>query len=164
VSKQWKVGVVAFGFGEPASANPNSKIAALALMYAQGDVPIFTDRDVSPHLRGATNTIEEIDPKRMPTTWRLAVMAIERAENYNLNKLHVVAAPCHMWRCLRDLRWAACDRGIEIEFTPQPIEGYQYDSLAQTMYTRAAWIWWPFELAYRIASSVFPRWYKRTRA
>lgn len=165
MNNQWNVGIVAFGFGEPSSANPNSNIGALAsrLAHTRGATTIFTDRDVSPHLSRGETAIKEIDPKRMPTTYRLAVMAIEEAKKYELDELHVVAAPCHIWRCLRDLQWAARDCGITIKLTPQAIRGNQYDPVATTPYTRAAWIWWPFEIAYRAASSMFPEWYKRTR-
>jgi len=166
VNNQWNVGIVAFGFGEPSGANPNANIGVLALQCARrrAGTPIFTDRDVSPHLAGASGIVEEIDPKRIPTTYRLAKMAMERAKEYELNELQVVATTCHMWRCLRDLRWAAHDCGVAVTLTPCPIRGFQYDSSATTPYTRTAWRWWTFEIAYRAASGMFPAWYKRTRA
>lgn len=161
-----KVAVVAFGFGEPWKANPNSRIAALALHHARGTSHfILTDRDVYPHLAHSEHaTVEQIDPSRVPTTYRLAVMAIQRAKARELSELYVVAAPCHMWRCLRDLRWAADDAGVTITLIPRPIGGGDYDPHAATWFTHAAWLWWPLEIAYRAVSNIFPEWYKRTHA
>ncbi len=161
-----RIGVVAFGFGEPASANPNPRIGECASKLAsKKDVGVIvTDRDVFPHLSCGEIKVVQIDPSRVPTTYRLAGRAVKEAMKQRLATLHVVAAPCHMWRCLRDLGWAVQDQGSVLKLVAQPIEGYQYGLDATTPYTRSAWIWWPFEIAYRVVSSIFPRWYKSTRS
>lgn len=125
---------------------------------------VFTDRDVAPHLVRYQIPFQQIDPTRMPTTYRLAVFAVKAAKEQGMEELHVIAAPCHMWRCLRDLRWAAEENGVVLTLTPRSLLGGQYDPRAETKFTRSAFQWWPFETAYRIASTVFPNWYKRTRA
>lgn len=164
---QKKVGFVAFGFGEPADLKPNREIARWGILLARAvdATVVITDRDVSPHLSGAGIVVKEIDPTRVPTTWRLAASAIAEAKNQRLTTLYVVAAPCHIWHCLRDLRWAALDQGIEVILVAKPIEArHQYDHAATTWFTRSPLFWWPAELAYRFASITFPGWYMRTRA
>lgn len=158
--------IVAFGFGEPASAGPNPHIAKVAVRVARSTDTelIFTDRDIAPHLRPYGFEVKEIDPGRVPTTYRLALLAAQGVGKYGLDILDVVALPCHMWRCLRDLRWAALECGVAVKLVPKPISGYPYDPAATTPFTRSAWQWWPPEIAYRAASEVFPEWYKRTRA
>lgn len=161
-----RIGIVAFGFGEPASTRPNQHIhaKAVALVGALTASVLFTDRDIFSALREGGAVVEELDPTQRPTTYRLAKFAVAGAEKHRLTELHVVAAPCHIWRCVRDLRWVAVELGVEAAFTPCPIDSYHYDRSATTVFTRSAWMWWPFEIAYRIASTLFPSWYKRTRA
>ena len=167
MGNQQNAGIVAFGFGEPASTMPNLRIAACTadLSRAKDVSMVFTDRDVASHLVCEVMSVKEIDPERVPTTYRLAATAVKEAKTQQVVKLYVVTTPCHLWRCLRDLRWASHEQKVAIEFVPQPIESYhQYDSDAITVFTRRASCWWPVELAYRVASTIYPAWYKRTRA
>ncbi len=166
VNQGRKFGVVAFGFGEPSDLVPNHQIALYARQY--GGVywasVIFTDRDVEPHARKGRIAVETIDATRVPTTYRLAVAAVEGFKKHKLDALLVVAAPCHMRRCLRDLRWAADDIGVTIKLMPLPIEYFRYDSAATTWFTRSPWVWWPMEIGLRVVSGLLKGWYKRTRA
>lgn len=166
MNSQRNVGIVAFGFGEPANLIPNHAIAAAVGHLARTTVAsvVFTDRDVAPHLNPYAVTINEISAVRVPTTYRLALLAAKGAKKEGFTELYVVAAPCHIWRCLRDLRWAAKDCGVSLTLTSRPMQGRQYDPAATTTFTRSALQWWPFETAYRLVSTLFPGWYKRTRA
>lgn len=99
---------MAFGFGEPWKLKPNYEISALALALARRTRGrIFTDRDVAPHLLDLSLHVETDSIERVPTTYCLAVMAIYKARYLEVTELCVVTAPCHMWRCLRDLRCKA---------------------------------------------------------
>lgn len=158
---QRAVGVVAFGFGEPAALNGNRKIAEAAREATELASVIFTDRDVEPYLRELSVPVLQIEPGRFPSTYRLAMLAVKEAKERGLAALLVVAARCHMWRCVRDLHWCVRDVGIDLTIIPLPLEDSAYDPTAATTYTRSAWHWWPAEIAYRILSTLFPSWYKK---
>lgn len=162
-----KAGIVAFGFGEPARILPNWDISVEveALCKSGKASVVFTDRDIAPQLYALKSVpVQEIDPERMPTTYRLALFAVKSAKERGLTTLHVVAAQCHIWRCLRDLKWAAKECGVNLAFVSHARGKWMWDKRAETKFTRSALRWWPLEIAYRVASTVFPNWYKRTRA
>lgn len=160
-----KVGVVAFGFGEPATLDVNKKLAAKATAIAttSGALMICTDRDVSPHFKDMSIPVTEIDPTRKPTTYRLAVLVAAETKSAELEALHIIAAPCHMWRCRRDIAWALKEVGSTADIVLEPVADYPYDFAATTFYTRSAWLWWPLEISYRAWSSLVPVLYKRLR-
>lgn len=166
-SKQGKVGVVAFGFGEPFDLASNRLIATRLIEVVQttGAVFVYTDRDVAPHLSLDDEVaVKQLDSTLFPHTYRMAVFAIQQAQEHGVEELYVVAAPCHIWRCLRDLRWVADDQALTITLVPKPINRSVYEPTADTWFTRAWYFWWPMELGYRMMSNLLPRVYKRLRS
>ena len=161
-----KVGVVAFSFGAPAHTSSNQFIAhhTMALIDTEPTAVLYTDREIVPHLTYVTAAVATLDPSLYPSTYRLALFAIKEAKKRDLSTLVVVAAPYHVWRCLRDVRWAAEANNVDIKLVARPADGCPFDSAAATWYARAAWLWWPLELCYRLGSSSFPGLYKQLRS
>jgi len=164
--KQRKVGLVAFGFGEPYDLESNRLIAACVTKVAQTKeiVSIYTDRDVALHLPPDEAVVKQLDSTLFPHTYRMAVFTVKQMKEEGVEELHAVAASCHLWRAVRDLRWAAVDHGVAVKLVPHPVTGSVYDSKATTWYTQTAWLWWPLEIMYRVASSLCPAVYKRWRS
>lgn len=141
-----KTGVVAFAFGTPESILSNLHIAHIAsrkarelgaAVYAQFDVR------VEPGIK-VEYTSEK--PGNPVPTLRLARGAVQWAKRLELKELWVSAAKPHLWRCLRDLRWAACEAGTNIEVRAcEAIEQYSEDvwfcfySTQERTRSREAW-------------------------
>jgi len=97
--------IVAFAFSRNGTAN--KKIASYSDYKSdEYGIPIFTQKDVSKHLEKTSVPVflaEEKDGKYLSTlsiAKSLEKMAIERKWQTVL----VIAAPCHIWRCCRDLK------------------------------------------------------------
>jgi hypothetical protein len=152
ISSQARAGIVALAFGMPSSIASNIalKDAANAAAWTL-NAPIFTQHDcgIAPddspiHVEYVTETIGS-----PPPTLRICRAAALWAEEYRLEELHVVAAPPHLWRCLRDMRMALTERRMDI-----PVYGFADEALrdayAPTLwfsahgtqwYTNRAWRW-----------------------
>ena len=139
-----KAGIVAFAFGVPASVHSNMLIARVASQKARELVaPVFTQLDVGidPDVE-VFHIIERLGEP--PPTLKIAKEAVQWAVEIGIRQLWVVAAKPHLWRCLRDLKQAACEEGIKIDVCEE-IEKYPADewfcddSTQERTRSRKAW-------------------------
>jgi len=108
-----KTGIVVFAFGTPAEIPPNKALAISASNEARRyGLEIFTQVDIKPW-EGILCTYITEKEGEPPPTWRIAKWAVEQAIKKGLNKLWVFAAAPHRWRCVRDLKMAIKEAGME---------------------------------------------------
>lgn len=162
------VGIVAFAFGVPHSTPSNKRIAEIAMWKAsgreegewcQGDVvipaPIYTQRDIQmPGFLGRQCRIEEKEGNPPPTL-RIARGAVKLAKQQGIRKLLVVAARPHLWRCIRDLKYAIREAKAQIKvFVCREIkqlpENKWFDPDSTQKRARSFWKWWPREIILRL--------------
>lgn len=112
-----KFGVVAYAFGTPATIEPNQRIAKMAATLAtELSAPIFTQADIQiPQPTTPVSYFPNEDPDNPPPTLRIARAAVEWAMINNIDVLYVVCASPHRWRCMRDTKAAAKERGSRID-------------------------------------------------
>lgn len=142
-----KTGVIAFAFGAPANIRSNVRLAEIATKKAcELDAAIFTQRDVWIILGAEVEHADEQIGGNPPSTLRIARKAVRWAVKMEISELWVVAANPHLWRCLRDLRYAVCEAGLKIPVWPCK-EIYSYpdgkwfcpDSTQERTQTKKAW-------------------------
>lgn len=176
-----KIGIVAFAFGAPHSTFANWRIAEMARyevwrqeqessleIHAQ----IFTQRDIQFDPLGPQNdprderTLVEVQSVEVtyiegesdcpPSTLRIARGAVKWAKQRGIRKLWVVAAKPHLWRCVRDLKYAIREADAHIEvFVYQGIKEIPGDKwfypLGSTQKrVQSFWKWWPREIILRL--------------
>src|SRR5262245_39959027 len=105
--------VVAFAFGFPHALPGNRAIARAASAKARSvGGPVYTQRDFLPlDDRIEVALVEEQYPVRVPTL-RIARGAVQWAKNRGLSELWVCAAPPHLARAMRDMRFACEEAGL----------------------------------------------------
>ena len=160
------VGIVAFAFGTPHFTLSNQCIAEIAMRKAlsqgewrQGDVvvpaPIYTQRDIQmPRFLGRRYRAEEREGNPPPTL-RIARGAIKWAKQQGVRKLWVVAAKPHLWRCIRDLKYAIREADAQIKVfvcggIRQVPENKWFDPDSTQERVRSFWKWWPREIILRL--------------
>lgn len=123
------VGIVAFAFGAPESILPNQHIARMASQKARElNAPVCTQLDVRVEPGVDVCYIFNDGPDNPPPTLRIARNAIRWAKQQGFTKLLVIAAKPHLSRCLRDLRRAAREIGMQTEIRAcKEIEQYPED-------------------------------------
>ncbi len=96
--------IVVFAFTKDGKAN--SHIALTGKNRAtQYNVPIFTQKDVGRYLHDSKCDVFSVDEEEKYLSTLGIVKALkESAEKHGWKKVGLVAAPCHEWRCSRDLR------------------------------------------------------------
>lgn len=110
-----KSGIVAFAFGVPYNINSNKLIAEIASRKAREiKAPIYTQLDIRINSEVKVEYINEIQGNPPPTL-RMARGAIHWAKFNEITEIWVCAAEPHLWRCLRDLKYASSEAGIQIE-------------------------------------------------
>jgi len=110
-----KPGIAVFAFGVPYNINSNKLIAEIASRKAREiKAPIYTQLDIRINSEVKVEYINEIQGNPPPTL-RMARGAIHWAKFNEITELWVCAAKPHLWRCLRDLKYAANESGIKIE-------------------------------------------------
>lgn len=123
-----KAGVIAFAFGVPGTILSNQRIAQIASRKAQElTAPIYTQLDV--HVEsGIEVEYTKEEPGNPPPSLRIARGAVQWAERQRFTELWVVAAKPHIWRCLRDLKYAVREARAKIEVKAcKEIEQYPED-------------------------------------
>ena len=101
-----KEGVVAFAFGVPASIVSNQRIAQIASKKAkERNASVYTQLDVQIEAGIAVEYTEEKSGEPPPTL-REARGAVQQARKLGLEVLWIAAAAPHLWRALRDLKYA----------------------------------------------------------
>jgi hypothetical protein len=150
-----KTGVVAFAFGD-GDIPPNHEIALVAERhaYADGEVwEILTQKEV-PIYRSAGDPyfIEYISEQANgEPTLRIARWMVARAVKLGIKKLIVVAAGPHVWRCMRDLRYAIKESGVQIQLEQSQFSSFKawFCEESSQSRTRSFRAWWPRELILR---------------
>lgn len=139
--------VVAFAFGVPNALPGNRAIAAAASAQARSiGGAVYTQQDVLPLQYGIEAVlVEEHHPVRVPTL-RIARGAVLWAKSRGLSELWVCAAPPHMARAMRDLRFACGEAGAAISLKPcdgldaRPT-GFWFSPQSSQPDTRLRWLW-----------------------
>jgi len=113
-----KYGVVAFAFGVPETIRSNQRIAQIASQKAREfKAPVYTQIDVRIDVRVDTDIKVEYAEEKTgnpPPTLRIARGATQWAKWRRITYLWVVAAKPHLWRCMRDLKKAVIEEGLDI--------------------------------------------------
>jgi hypothetical protein len=151
-----KLGIVVFSFGVPYDILSNLRIAVFARLEAEWfNAGIYTQKDIQIEKREpeipVTYTKEE--PGNPPPSLRIARGAIQWAKDLGLSKILVIAAKPHIWRCARDLKYAAKEAGISIEIEKfKPILQFKcwFDSESTQERVHSARNWWPREIILRL--------------
>jgi hypothetical protein len=111
-----KTGIVTFGFGLPKTVRSNELLAQITKRKSRElCAPIFTQSSsiVVNGQFGVSYMLEEVN-KPSPTI-DVARCAVGWAKVRGLEKLLVVAAKPHMWRCVRDLKYAAKESAAQVK-------------------------------------------------
>lgn len=146
--------VVAFAFGAPSSIGSNRCIALIARRKAEKlSATVYAQLDVG---IGSGLTVEH--PDRIsgtpPSTLLIARKAVQWAKRKGVRELWVSAASPHLWRCLRDLKYAIRQEKVQIEvcvcaeIERYPEEWYCPDS--EQRRTRSRKQWWRREIVLRL--------------
>jgi hypothetical protein len=161
-----KAGVVAFAFGVPHNIQSNLWIAQIASRKARElRAPVYTQADVCVEL-GIRVEYSPEEPGNPPPTLRIARGAVAWAQQNKLTTLWVSAAKPHLWRCVRDLKYAIREARAQIvvriceKIDKYPESGwYCSDSTQPRVRSRKKWRrrerifeWMPMFLYKRVAS------------
>ncbi|MBI5401494.1 hypothetical protein HZB05_01550 [Candidatus Wolfebacteria bacterium] len=95
--------VVAFAFSKEGNANKDLAIYARYIATEYG-VPIFTQTDISKHLPPTVTVFTAEEGEKYLSTLGVSISFAEVAKKKNWRKPFIIAAPCHSWRCQRDLK------------------------------------------------------------
>ncbi len=111
-------GIVAFAFGMPHSIPANEAIHDVACAAAHiMNASVFTQLDcgiMNPHVPNGVWIFPQIPGANPPPpTLRIARFAALSAKRIGLTELHIVAAPPHIRRCMRDMRMAMREVGLD---------------------------------------------------
>ncbi len=110
-----KSGIVAFAFGAPYNISSNDLLSKIASCKARAiKAPIYTQLDIRINFEVKVEYTDEIKGKP-PPTFRMARGAVQWAKSQGITELWVCAAEPHLWRCLRDLKYAVREAGLRIE-------------------------------------------------
>lgn len=103
--------VVAFAFGAPGQRS-NQYIGQIASRKARKlGGWVYTQLEVPVNMGTAKMYIKD----NRPTVLRIARAAVYEAKRFGIRELWIAAAPPHLWRCLRDLRYAVDEADAMIE-------------------------------------------------
>lgn len=106
-------GIVVFGFGFPTDIVANQLLTEMAKWEMSLDsTPVFTQREIV--LDGAEYS-DAPGPQGPMTTLRVCRAAVQWAHLRGLDEIMIIAAKPHLWRCLRDMRYAAREVNFDIK-------------------------------------------------
>lgn len=105
-------GIVAFSFGFPDTIAANLEIALMADREAKARfAPILTQREVRMH---DAEYVDADGPQGPTPTLRMCRKAVQWAHSRGLDELVIVAAQPHLWRCIRDMKYAVREVNFDI--------------------------------------------------
>jgi hypothetical protein len=111
-----KAGIVAFGFGAPASIWSNKTIAEIAEHKAKREgASVYTQLDIQIADRSIVVQYTEEKPGQPPPTLRICRGAVAWAKKHGITRLYIAAAKPHLWRCQRDLYRAVKEAKADIK-------------------------------------------------
>jgi hypothetical protein len=150
---QIKDGIILCGFSKPGTAPPNRRIVDIGVEHAlRLGTPIYAQLDTYvPEELGldVTYTDTWADYYEKPTTTlRMARGAVAWAKERGINRLLIVGAKPHLWRCIRDQQMAIKEAGAAITvvspFTDE-IHDTKYSSWffegSEQPWCRSVWHW-----------------------
>ncbi len=110
--------VVAFAFGMPFSIPANEAVHDVACGAAHlMNATVFTQADcgiMNPHVPNGVLILPQIPSANPPPpTLRIARFAAQNAKDMGITELYIVAAPPHIWRCMRDMKMAMREVGLK---------------------------------------------------
>jgi len=163
-----KIGIIAFAFGVPSSIPSNRTITHIAGLesYYGFCVPVYTQRDIQIcQDKFGVGRIEytKEKPGNPPPILRIARGAIQWAKERELSSLVIVAAAPHLWRALRDTKYAVREAGLQIKVLPSELiqkhsKNFWFCSESTQKRTTSWWQWWSREIIVKL----MPFWlYKR---
>ncbi len=111
-----KVGIVAFSFGAPSAIPANQHIARIARNHAIAlKASIYTQPDIQINNKEGVEVLYTHQKNgNPPPTLRIARRAVQWAHQQGIKELLVVAAEPHLWRCVRDLKYASKEARMRI--------------------------------------------------
>jgi len=146
-----EIGVIGFAFGVDCNIISNVYVGKTA---TDKGVPIFTQKDL--FIENPTSTVDYIEEKEdPPPTLRIAREAVKWAMKLGIKELWVAAARPHLWRCVRDLKYAIKEAGVQIqvrvcdEIGMYPKKEWFCSNSTQKR-TRSPKDWWPREIILRL--------------
>ncbi len=142
--------IVAFGFSKDGKANPAIAGKAEYLSKYFGDVPIFTQGDVARYFYSKALPVTVADEsERYLSTLGIINSLRAIAEKQGWKTALVLAAPCHEWRCARDLRKSGfkVSTGDYLRSYPKAHWYHREDS---QLWVRNPRIWWAREVVLRL--------------
>ena len=99
----------------PAGIPSNLAISRITFdMASQYGLPIFTQKDLICLGPGADATYVAEKPNHPAATLEIAFQCVDWAIQRRILILWVVGAEPHLWRCIRDLRYAIRKAGVEV--------------------------------------------------
>jgi hypothetical protein len=142
------MGIVVFSYGFPNEITANKTLSEIAVAHAKRlEILILTQREVT--IPGA-QYVDQYHGQGAHPTLRVARKAVMWAHILKMDYLWVVAMPPHMWRCLRDLKYAIEESGFDIKIRSidQALEiPYEkwFSGDSQQWYTKTATRWYTRE-------------------
>ena len=135
--------IVVFLFGLPMDSPRNLKLAERAASLSNNlGVPIFDES-------AFVESMGWHDGNGAPwisSTLKFAKALAKEGANKRWKNALVIAAPCHVWRCVRDLR----QFGLYAKADKFFIGARFYDKNSEHWWTRCASLWWIRELSLRL--------------
>jgi len=146
--------ITALAFGVPSTIAANEYIGAIASAKARAlGAPVYTQLDVpiDPGVE-VMHTLEV--PGEPPPTLRIARGAVALAKREQVGELWVVAAKPHIWRCVRDFKFAIRETDAELEVHVCEdinliLKNEWYCSDSAQARTRSRLAFWPREFVLR---------------
>lgn len=142
--------VVAFAFSKEGKANWDIGCHA-EYVAKKHEIPLFTQKDVSKHLKPSSVVIFNAEEKEKYLSTLGIVNAFKKmAETKNWRTVFVVAAPCHIERCCRDLKRVGFHIVTSDYFKVAYIFSFWYNSKDSQIWVRNPIIWWFREIILRL--------------
>lgn len=142
--------ILAFGFSREGEANQHIAISAKVCLRKY-EIPIFTQNDVAQHLSDVRPIIVVEEGKRYLSTLGIVLAFITLAQKRGWKRVFVVAAPPHIWRCVRDLQ----KMGFEVfddrfYFQTAYQKSFWYNRKDSQPWVRGPLRWWLREIILRV--------------
>lgn len=155
--------VLVFAFGAPKGIVSNKRLAMKA--YLSSEIlraPIFTQRDVGVANKSNVIFVEDLIGKSYISSLDIIETFLKIARKKNWQRVWIIAAPQHQWRCLRDLKRVLAGGNIKMEIIPCSVacsvifekdwydEKNWYDKNSVQWWTRSPLKWWLREIPLRL--------------
>ena len=155
-------GVVVLAFGTPGTIHANNCIGDIATrLAAAASLPVFRQCHIKVGEGLVITDADEEGTIGGANTLMMAYQAVEWARFKALDTLYLAAAAPHMARCLRDFKYAARKRGVDVNIQAcSGVSDYSdadwFDPASTQSRTRSRRVWdvWEF-----IVLRIMPMWF-----